>query len=104
MLMHNPPHPGRIVKRMLIDGAGLNVTEAARVLGVGRVTISNLIHEHIGISLQMAMRLSIALDTSSKMWLNMQNSYDLWQLRKSERTLSKQVTRIKDFPSHREAI
>ena len=47
MSMHNPPHPGRIVKRMLIDGAGLNVTEAARVLGVGRVTISNLIHEHI---------------------------------------------------------
>ena len=79
MLMHNPPHPGKIVKKMLIDGAGLSVTEAAKQLDIGRVTLSKLINCKSGISPEMSVRLSMALKTSSEMWANMQSMYDLWQ-------------------------
>jgi addiction module HigA family antidote len=92
--MYNPPHPGRLVRRALIDGTGLNITAAAEVLGVGRVTLSNVINEHTGISPEMAIRLSIALNTSSEMWMNMQISYDLWQARKKQKSIEKQVTII----------
>lgn len=78
MLMHNPPHPGKVVKQALIDGTGLTVTEAAKQLGVGRITLSKLINGKSGISPEMSVRLSIALNTSSEMWANMQTMYDLW--------------------------
>ncbi len=89
--MYNPPHPGIIVKKALINGAKLNVTEAAKVLGVGRVSLSKIINGHAGISPEMAVRLSIALNTSSKMWLSMQDAYDLWQIEKHKAKLMKQV-------------
>jgi addiction module HigA family antidote len=94
-MMHNPPHPGIIVKKALIDGANLNVTEAAKLLGVGRVSLSKIINGHSGISPEMAVRLSIALNTSSKMWLSMQDTYDLWQVEKYKSKLIKQIFPIK---------
>ena len=91
MLMHNPPHPGKIVKRSLIDGTGLTVTEAAKQLGVGRITLSKLINCKAGISSEMSVRLSIALNTSSEMWANMQAMYDLWQAELKRKTLGVHV-------------
>jgi addiction module HigA family antidote len=96
-MMHNPPHPGVIVKKTLIDGANLNVTEAAKLLGVGRVSLSKIINGHSGISPEMAVRLSIALNTSSKMWLSMQDTYDLWQVEKYKSKLVKQIFPIKQL-------
>lgn len=87
MTMHNPPHPGLVVKRALIEGAHLTVTEAAKKLGVGRVTLSRLLNARAGISPEMAVRLSIALNTSSEMWINMQAIYDLWQAEKNRKKL-----------------
>ena len=60
-MMHNPPHPGNLVKRSLTEHTHLSVTEAADLLGVGRVTLSKLINGRCGISPEMAVRLSIAL-------------------------------------------
>ena len=85
--MHNPPHPGKVVKRALIDGTGLTVTEAAKQLGVGRITLSKLINGKSGISPEMSVRLSIALNTSSEMWANMQTMYDLWHAELKRNTL-----------------
>lgn len=87
MLMHNPSHPGLIVKRSLIENTGLSVTEAAKALNIGRVTLSKLINCKAGISPEMAVRLSLALNTSSEMWLNMQMIYDLWQAEKKRKKL-----------------
>ena len=87
MLMHNPPHPGLLVKRMLIDGASLSATEGSKALGVGRVTLSKLLNKKSGISPEMAVRLSLALNTSSEMWINMQSMYDLWQAEKNRKKL-----------------
>jgi addiction module HigA family antidote len=85
MKMHNPPHPGKLVKYMLIDSAKLSVTDAAKALDVGRVTLSHLINCKSGISPEMAVRLSIALNTSSEMWVNMQAMYDLCRAEKKRR-------------------
>lgn len=95
MLMHNPPHPGQVVKRMLVEGTDLSVTEAAKALGVGRVTLSKLLNKKSGISPEMAVRLSLAFNTSSEMWINMQSMYDLSLAEKKRRGLRATIKRIK---------
>ena len=79
MLMHNPPHPGAIIKELCLDPLELSVTDAAKALGVSRKTLSCIINGKAGISPEMAVRLSIAFDTSSESWANQQSQYDLWQ-------------------------
>lgn len=87
MLMNHPPHPGELVKRALIEHTELTVTEAAKRLGVGRVTLSKLLNGKSGISPEMAVRLSIVLNTSSELWMNMQSMYDLVQAEKTRKKL-----------------
>lgn len=94
MIMHNPPHPGKIVKRCLIDGTGMSVIEAAKILGVARLTLSKIINGRSGISSEMAVRLSMALNTSSEMWANMQAMYDLWWAEKSRQKLKIKPIRL----------
>ena len=79
MLMHNPPHPGEVLKELCIEPLGLTVTDAAKALGVSRKTLSTVLNGRAGISPEMAIRLSIAFDTSAESWLNQQSQFDLWQ-------------------------
>src|SRR5215475_3139166 len=79
MLMHNPPHPGEVLRDLCLEPLGLSVTAAAKALGVSRKTLSMLLNGHAGISSEMAIRLSIAFDTSAESWLQQQLYYDLWQ-------------------------
>ena len=78
--MHEPLHPGEIVKDALIDGAGLSVTEAASKLGVSRTALSRILNGHAGISPEMSLRLSKLLRTSIEMWINIQAQYDIWKV------------------------
>ena len=87
MLMHNPPHPGEIVKELCLEPLGLSVTEAAEGLGVSRKTLSSILNGRAGISPEMAIRLSIAFDTSAESWLNQQVQYDLWQAEQKREAL-----------------
>jgi addiction module HigA family antidote len=77
--MHNPPHPGEIIKHLCLEPLGLSITEAARALGVSRKTLSSIVNGRAGISPEMAIRLSIAFSTSAQSWMNQQVQYDLWQ-------------------------
>ena len=77
--MHNPPHPGEIIKELCLEPLGVTVTDAAKALGVSRKTLSTVINGRAGISPEMAIRLSIAFDTSAESWLNQQMQFDLWQ-------------------------
>ena len=79
MRMHNPPHPGEILKVLCLEPLGLTVTEAAGALGVSRKTLSSILNGRAGISPEMAIRLSMAFGTSPESWLNQQSMYDLWQ-------------------------
>ena len=81
MPMHNPAHPGGIVRRICLEPLGLTVTEAAKGLGVTRQALSDLVNEKAGMSVDMAIRLSKAFGSTPEMWLGMQQAYDLWQAR-----------------------
>ena len=79
MRMQNPPHPGEVLKSLCLEPLGLTVTQAAEALGVSRKTLSMVINGRAGISPEMAIRLSMAFDTTPESWLNQQMQYDLWQ-------------------------
>jgi len=78
MRMHNPPHPGEVLKTLCLEPLKLSVTEAAKALGVSRKTLSAILNGRAGISPEMAVRLSMAFGTSAESWLNQQTQYDLW--------------------------
>jgi addiction module HigA family antidote len=87
-MMHNPPHPGEVIREFCIKPLGLSVTDAARALGVSRKTLSELLNGHIGISPEMAVRLSLAFNTTPESWLTQQMQYDLWKLKQSRKKIS----------------
>ena len=81
MAMHNPPHPGGIVRRQCLEPLGLTITQAAEGLGVTRQALSDLVNERAGVSVEMAIRLSKGFGSSPETWLGLQMAYDLWQAR-----------------------
>ncbi len=87
MQMHNPPHPGEVIRELCLEPLELSVTAAAEALGVSRKTLSSILNGHAGISPEMALRLSIAFDTTPESWLNQQTQYDLWLAKKGEKNI-----------------
>lgn len=79
MAMHNPPHPGEVLKELCREPLDLNVTDAAKAQGLSRKTLSSILNGRAGISPEMAIRLSIAFNTTAESWMNQQMQYDLWQ-------------------------
>jgi antitoxin HigA-1 len=84
MPMKNPPHPGLTVRHDCLEPLGLTVTEAAKLLGVTRQTLNNLLNGKSGISPEMAIRLAKAFGSSAEAWLGVQLDYDLAQVRRRE--------------------
>lgn len=78
-MMHNPPHPGEIIRELCLEPLGITVTRAAQALGVSRKALSELLNGHTGITPEMAIRLSRAFNTTPESWLIQQMQYDLWQ-------------------------
>ena len=85
MRMHNPPHPGEIIREVCVEPLKISVTEAAKALGVTRKTFSTLLNGRSGISPEMAIRLSKAFNTTPESWLNQQVQYDLWNAKKDSK-------------------
>lgn len=81
-IMHNPPHPGEVLREWLAD---ITVTDAAQRLGVTRVALSRVLNGAAGISAEMDIRLSKALGTTPGTWYGMQASFDLSQAQKNFR-------------------
>ncbi len=92
--MHNPPHPGEIVRHECLEPLGLTITRAAKGLGVSRKTLSDLVNERSRVSLDMAVRLSNAFGSTTDTWLQLQIAYDLWQVRDRMKTI--EVERFED--------
>jgi addiction module HigA family antidote len=82
--MYNPPHPGLTVRHDCLEPLGLTVTEGAKVLGVTRQALNNLVNGKAGISPEMAIRLSKAFGASPETWLRLQMAYDLAQARQKK--------------------
>ena len=90
MRMHNPPHPGEIIREFCIVPLDLTVTETAEALGVARKTLSTLLNGRAGISPEMALRLSKVFGRTPEGWLRLQLQFDLW---KAEQSLD--ISRLK---------
>ncbi len=87
MQMHNPPHPGEVIRGLCLEPLEITVTDAAEALGVSRKTLSAILNGRAGISPEMALRLSIAFNTSPESWMNQQTQYDLWLAKKDKKRL-----------------
>ena len=84
MPMKNPPHPGLSVRMNCLEPLKLSVTEGAKVLGVTRQALNNLVNGKAGVSPEMALRLAKAFGSRPEVWLEMQMAYDLAQARQHE--------------------
>jgi len=91
MPMHNPPHPGSVLREYLGE---LPVTVAAEHLCISRVALSRVLNGRPGISAVLALRLGDALETSAEFWLSMQVKYELWQAAKGRRKKIEPLHRI----------
>ncbi|SIT25222.1 HigA family addiction module antitoxin [Achromobacter sp. MFA1 R4] len=83
MKMHNPAHPGEVLRDWIPDD--VTVTEAAQALEVNRVTLSNLLNGKANVTANMALRLSAWLGTTPDFWMGMQAHWDLWQAEQQPR-------------------
>ena len=89
MSMHNPAHPGEVLRHYIGE---VDVTSLARRLKVARTTLSRILNGHAGISAAMAIRLALVLpNTSPEFWLKMQMNYDLWEARKGMKRSARRV-------------
>jgi addiction module HigA family antidote len=92
--MHNPAHPGEVLKELFIGPLGFSITEAAERLGVARKTVSKIVNGRGAITAEMALRLENVFGSTAQTWLNIQAAYDLWHindLRKSLRASLRHV-------------
>jgi addiction module HigA family antidote len=78
--MHNPPHPGELLRDLWLAPMGLTITAAAARLNVTRKTVSEIVNGRAAVSPEMALRLELAFGKSAQSWLGHQADFDLWQL------------------------
>ena len=77
MAMHNPVHPGDFIRTEIIEAHGLSVTAAAKVLGVSRPALSNLLNQNADLSGEMALRIEKAFGVNMDTLMRMQAAYDI---------------------------
>ena len=94
MSMHNPPHPGEILKEDVLPELALTVTDAATQLGVTRAALSRVLNGRAAISADMALRLADWLGNGPEIWLRMQAAHDLWRASKRQRPRVRPAVRI----------
>lgn len=97
-MIHKPKHPGEMVRNLCLKPLGLSVSQAAKLLKILRPTFSKIINGHINISPEMVVRLSIVLNTSEELWINLQAGYNLWKAHKVRSELH-----LQPFVSHNAA-
>lgn len=100
MPMKTPPHPGRSIREDCLEPLGLSVTAGAKVLGVTRQALNNVINGKSGISPEMAIRLSKAFGSTPETWLRMQLAYDLAAARKNENKIRVKRQHIEELHVH----
>ena len=93
--MHNPPHPGDVLKDGVFADNLVSVTDAAAALGVTRVSLSRVLNGKAGVSAEMAVRLGKWLGTGPEVWINMQAQYELWKAEQALKTMVRKIPTLK---------
>ena len=83
--MHNPSHPGEILREFYLEPMGVTITQAADALGVSRKHVSAIVNGRVPVTPDMAMRLAAVFATEPELWVNLQAQYDLWDLSRKRR-------------------
>jgi addiction module HigA family antidote len=76
--MHNPAHPGEILRELYLKPMHVTITQAAEALGVSRKHVSAIVNGRVPVTPDMAMRLAAAFATEAQLWVNLQAQHDLW--------------------------
>jgi antitoxin HigA-1 len=97
MPMKNPPHPGRSVLHDCLEPLGLSISQGAKILGVTRQALNNVITGKSGITAEMAIRLTKAFGSTDETWLRMQLAYDLAAARKNESKIKVQRQHVREL-------
>jgi len=85
--MHNPAHPGEIIRGLCLEPKAISVADAAKQLGVSRKTLYKIINGKGSVTPEMALRLELVFGSTAQTWLNMQTTYDLWLLKDKRKAL-----------------
>ena len=93
--MHNPPHPGEVLKDGVFADNLVSVTDAATALGVTRASLSRVLNGKAGVSAEMAVRLGMWLGTGPEVWINMQAQYELWKAEQALKTMVRKIPKLK---------
>jgi antitoxin HigA-1 len=83
--MHNPAHPGEVLRELYLKPLYITITQAADALGVTRKHVSGIINGRVSVTPEMALRLAAAFRTEPELWVNMQAQYDLWTVSQKPR-------------------
>ncbi|GAP38817.1 HigA protein [Piscinibacter sakaiensis] len=78
MPLRLPQHPGRFLQRQCLAPLGLTQTEAARVLGISRRRVNEIVQGHRGISPDTAIRCALAFGVGAEFWLGLQSAWDVY--------------------------
>ena len=87
-----PVHPGKVFMQDVLAPLGLTVTDAARMMGITRKSLSEFVNEKTSCTVQMALRIAKVTNTSAESWLSMQVKLDLWKAREQN------LASLKEFP------
>jgi addiction module HigA family antidote len=87
MAMHNPPHPGTVIKEEILEPLHLSISELARGLAVNRKRLSLVLRGKSPLTPELAIRLEMAFKPSAESWIRQQAAYDLWQARQKSQDL-----------------
>ena len=90
-----PTHPGEMLREDFLPDYGLTVSSFAKVLGVSRQTVNELLRERRAVSPEMALRLSRLFGNTPEFWLNAQRAIDLWEANESIKNSVKRIKPIK---------
>lgn len=89
-----PTHPGAILREDILPTLNISQTEFADRLGVSRRTVSQVLHEHRPLTVDMAIRLAHFLGTTPESWLNMQQALDVWELERKNARVYGQIKKV----------
>lgn len=100
MDMHNPPHPGAVLKDAL-EGTGMTVGAFAAHVGISRNTLSRILNEHAAITPEMSIKLAEAFSQPTlDIWFRIQNKFDFWQAKQAKKA---KRTRVRPIGTDRAA-
>ncbi len=95
-LQREPTHPGEILKEEFLEPMGITQTKLAKALHTSFRAINEIVNQKRGITVEMAIKLAKYFGTSPELWLNLQNSYDLYKVLKKKKSLIESIEPVKE--------